>query len=432
MQQSDLANLPPDVQAQIASLLRQRGVSGQLMSSAMTPTPNEVISGRVIPTGGGQILAKLLSAYFGNRGMEKADEGIAGIRQKDLEQYTAKASGLTSNPTREALASALASGDPRYAALASSIQKRNDEKLKTWAGTVDKIDATTAANAIRDDGIPMGSAPTPKQPVIDMVDDGAGGKTPMVKNYGTGGLVSGTIPAQTRVTQTLSPAGKAEGAAAVATGGKIPEVVSGAAKTAAEALESVRASDRITELLNTEEVISGFAAEPRIGFAAFGKLMGWNDGEAAGRSQEMMSALANQTLASVKRLPGAITEKERPFLELASAGKIDFNPESLQRLADLAKLQGVHELKYARKQWSAGVAEPGAEANARLYPFPEIGAFTMDPNRFETVGGPDSDVWQRKALPAKAGAPKDRRAALEARKAELEAAIEAARKAGKP
>ena len=156
MQQSDLANLPPDVQAQIASLLRQRGVSGQLMSSAMAPTPNEVISGRVIPTGGGQILAKLLSAYFGNRGIEKADEGIAGIRQKDAEAYSVEAENLTGNQSREAVSRALASKDPRIAALAASLQKRNDERLKGYTDITKSVDAPAAAEDFRNETLTPG------------------------------------------------------------------------------------------------------------------------------------------------------------------------------------------------------------------------------------------------------------------------------------
>jgi hypothetical protein len=202
MQQSDLANLPPDVQAQIAQLLRQRGAAGQMVSNSMAPVQNEVISGRVIPMGGGQILAKALSAYFGNRGLEKADEGIAGIRQKDLERYSGEASALTGDQSREAIVRALASKDPRIAALAASLQKRNDERLDKWAGHAGKVDAPMAANSFRDGVMPdVGGF---KEPQITPVEF-AGRTVPAVTNFREGGRPDMTVPAlnSTNITTQL-------------------------------------------------------------------------------------------------------------------------------------------------------------------------------------------------------------------------------------
>ncbi len=134
MSPQELSQLPPDIQQQIASLLRQRNTSANLAQMGMAPTPNEVINGRVIPQGGGQILAKVLSSYFGNKGMEKADEGIAGIKQKDAADYSSKAAALAANPSEAAIAQALASNDPRYAALAASLKKEKARPMVVGPG----------------------------------------------------------------------------------------------------------------------------------------------------------------------------------------------------------------------------------------------------------------------------------------------------------
>jgi hypothetical protein len=322
MQQSDLANLPPDVQAQIASLLRQRGVSGQLMSSALAPTQNEVISGRVIPTGGGQILAKVLSAYFGNRGLEKADEGIAGIRQQDLERYSAEAGALTGNQSRAAIVQALASKDPRIAALAAGLQKRNDERAGKYADLKKGVDATGAANDF------LNETPTPtgafQQPEFKQLPGAPANAPPTLVNYGEGGRPNASQPASTNISQTNNLPGAEAGMALDTLKSDLKERKE-RAQIAKEALSSNRTA---LEAINAGAATGGlgsWAQTARKIAQGFGIEFDENT-----PTTTLTMALGNAVLAKARALAPVTGEDVKRLQEIL--GSLDTDPSALEKM----------------------------------------------------------------------------------------------------
>ena len=97
---------------------------------------------------------------------------------------------------------------------------------------------------------------------------------------------------------------------------------------------ALKNSQNLLKLLDSGDMFTGAGAEIKLNVARVASALGMKDYDPKiTNTQAVVSQLANATLDTVKRLPGAITEKERPFLEQAAAGQITWTPETLQRLA---------------------------------------------------------------------------------------------------
>ena len=101
-----------------------------------------------------------------------------------------------------------------------------------------------------------------------------------------------------------------------------------------------RAKQMLKELEGNSELITGFAAEPRLALAKFGNLVFGTDANDIEGTETLSANLAKDTLQSFKLLgltgKQMDTPDERNFLERAANGNIRFNRESLIRLAKLS------------------------------------------------------------------------------------------------
>lgn len=169
--------------------------------------------------------------------------------------------------------------------------------------------------------------------------------------------------------------------------GKIDEKLEKHTTTVSQAREAIANSTRIYDLASDPDVIAGFAAGAELGFKSLAKKLGWeDDGNQVAKGQALLSAIARKTLDAVPELKGAISEKEKPFLEQAAAGAISYTPEALRHLANLSQVAAHNKAMDALRAYQSISQVPGAESFVRTNPMPPF-SWKMDPKRFE--GMPD-------------------------------------------
>ena len=166
---------------------------------------------------------------------------------------------------------------------------------------------------------------------------------------------------------------------------KVFETARDAILTAQDGLAQAR---RTMQLASDPSVAAGAGAGPQGFIQAVAAKMGWDPTNAAASSQSLMSSLAAQTLKASEALKGAISDKEKPFLEEAKAGRIAFTPQTLQYLAGLAMQANHNVLLNGVQQYNSAASVEGAGDVAKQYPMPALGGWEMPENMFEeTVNG---------------------------------------------
>jgi len=112
-------------------------------------------------------------------------------------------------------------------------------------------------------------------------------------------------------------------------------------KDAAEAAPQLAdTSNRISQILKSGQVFTGTGANIKLQLAKALKVAGGTDNEAIANTETLIASLASQTLANIKSSNlgsgQGFTDKDRDFLQAATAGTITFDNKTLQRLADLS------------------------------------------------------------------------------------------------
>jgi hypothetical protein len=366
------------------------------------------------------ILGKLpLSAVLMNAGAQgltqmdlaSADRSIADRKQRMQQDYLKGVQSFSDSPDKEqAIAAALSNPNPLIRQMAEAQAKVMREQKEKEAERKQKAaieaaklrgdfgDLPGAEQTLRDTTInPNAPLPAPKQPVFSENATSDGKKIPTMTNFNSKGVPTATMGgggAETKVEITNDM--RQEGEASKAFGKVSPEVLKEVRGSAQKAIQGLESSERILNVLKDPAVMTGSFAEPRLFAAKVGELLGFRGPEGIGQTQSLMSELANQTLAQVRRLPGAITEKERPFLEMAAAGKLDYTPEAMRRLAEIAQVASHNELMDLREQYNNTIQLPGVGQNAGMFPFPKGWRFQTNPETMEPQG-PNSDRWRMKA-----------------------------------
>ena len=370
------------------------------------------------------ILGTLLNAggqFLARNDLQKADQRIGeitqGQRQKAQDEYSAASNEMMNAPDKNAaIAKFIASGNPMVRALAQAelkamrereakAQEQGNARANALMPVLGQHGMVPQAGEIARTGqVPQGLTPPPAvAPRVEWVDNPnkPGEKIPHQIDTTRTGQMSGTLGELGNKTNITLPGAKQTSAAEEAFGKKVPEVLENASKSAQSAIGKLQSAERILDLAKNPDVISGALAEPRLGLAKLGELLGFKSDVAISQTQSLLSELAAQTLANVGRLPGAITEKERPFLAQAAAGSLDYTPEAIAHLARLAQVDSHNQLMHLVKQYDNAAATPGVGANAGMYPFPKGWKFQPDANMEET--GLNTNLWrvkERNAAPA--------------------------------
>ena len=110
-------------------------------------------------------------------------------------------------------------------------------------------------------------------------------------------------------------------------------------------------ANRVSELLHSDTVFTGTAAEFKLQFVKAAKALGLTNSDSAAATEALVQELAGNTLDSIKSsglgTGQGFTDKDLKFLEGAKSGRIVFEKETIQRLSDLSYKAATK----SRSQW---------------------------------------------------------------------------------
>ena len=379
---SDNANmaLPPEYQAQLVEAQRRQAMAQALLQRSMGFQGAQSQGPVAAKTSPLTWMANSLSGYLAQQAGDKASKDVLGVQQRYAGDEVKELERLQGLPEDQRLLQGQRSTFPRAQALAKALQDQRAKRLEMFGQATKEVDPGAAANAAISGQLPGSyQAPAPKPITEAKMSDG----TPYLVSAGAKGTTTPHFPPKgtnVNIDQT------AETAATKAIYGKLPERMEAVTGAAKKAIETAQSAERISALVKDPATITGFGAGPLAGLAGLGAKLGLNGPDAAAKTQALMSELANQTLANVSRLPGAITEKERPFLEMAAAGQISFTAEAIARLADIAKVSAHNTLMGSMREYNSIVSDPAAASAARMWPFPKGWNFQVDPAKYQETG----------------------------------------------
>jgi hypothetical protein len=377
---------PSEYQAQIdaaerrkklALILQQRGLAEPTRIQQTGRMASKESPWGFLPS----VISSIGSAYLGSKAEGESQAAKASL--ETAQQDDIKAYQNIKDPT-EQLNYGQSSRFGKTRELAKAMQDTREKRLAGFGSALGTSDPTAVGQAFAQGAVPSTyQAPPNVPPVFGKTPEGL----PTVVNTGVGGRQTGGFGSLPSKTDINLPGGKQESAAAKAVGEIVPKRLEEVTANARNAIQAMESADRISSLVKDPNVITGFGASTVSGLASLGAKLGFQGSDAAAKTQALLAEQANQTLAQVKKLPGAITEKERPFLELASAGKIDFTPEAITRLADIAKMHGHNTLLESQEAYNGTLQTPGAQETGvgGMYPFPKGWNFSADEKKYAPV-----------------------------------------------
>lgn len=184
MDQNDIPQMPPEYQAQLQQIMRQRQMAQMLMQQNMAPQNTEVISGHAVRQSPMSQIARALAGLTNAYGVSKSDENAAnvarGMSQAQAEEGKRLFGVFQQNPA-QGVAEAASSKFPQYQKLAQEWQKSLDARLKgageamATGGDIKGAVGTFGSGQIPTDY----QGKTYPEPVVSQVD-GPNGKIPMV------------------------------------------------------------------------------------------------------------------------------------------------------------------------------------------------------------------------------------------------------------
>lgn len=125
-------------------------------------------------------------------------------------------------------------------------------------------------------------------------------------------------------------------------GGLVAEADAAKLAAAEKAPEAAAIADRVIDLIETGNVITGMGANARLQLAKALNLAGSNDSERIRNTEVLVSSLADTTLGAIKSSGlgsgQGFTNTDREFLEKAKAGQLSYDAKSLMQLARLSRL----------------------------------------------------------------------------------------------
>lgn len=175
------------------------------------------------------------------------------------------------------------------------------------------------------------------------------------------------------------------------------------------AQDQVQSASNLLQMLDDPQVRTGFGASATNGLAAIGAKLGFNEGDSVAKTQAVAQELAKNTLAAGQQMKGAFSDKDVVFLNQVAAGKVDFTPEMLQRMASLAYAAAHNTLMNTTEQWQGASKIKGIEGAEGVYPYPKLSynaaitdrpGFRMDGNgRLQYLGVPATPAAGAKTAP---------------------------------
>jgi hypothetical protein len=132
-------------------------------------------------------------------------------------------------------------------------------------------------------------------------------------------------------------------------------------------------------------LITGFGADFRLSAAKALNLVGADNAKTISNTEVLRSSLATQTLNAIKEsnlgTGQGFTNQDREFLQDSKSGRIEFDRNSLERLADLA----YRAAQESAKRWNARRAKMPAEARDAMGLDEDV---VVKPMRRQDMGAP--------------------------------------------
>lgn len=295
------------------------------------------------------------------------------VQQANLEAYLGQREGPAA---KEALLRAMLSRDPRLQELA----KMDAAAAQQRAGFKDQVIDKALVRVPNSGGPVQKLYEAPREQWKDETIQGPTGPILVARNTLTNEPKA--IDRTPKVSVSNNMGNEGATAAEKELGKKVPEVLQKAQESFIQSQQALEGSQRLMELAKSPDLVTGFGAGVVTGLNALGAKLGFTGPDAAAQTQAAMAEMANNTLNQVKRLTGAITEKERPFLEMAASGKLDWEPETLRHLAGIAQAAAHNDIIQSYKQYQGAAGVPGASQGAAMYPLPPL-EHSLDPSMFE-------------------------------------------------
>jgi hypothetical protein len=366
-----------DLQSQQQDLERRKAIVDALAGRTLNPTTGDLIKGLF----GNSVDSRYADAKAGlARDQATHQQRIQGQLGNELNSYMASMQGSPSKPAapfmggeegvgpptpavapnpREAIVRAMTSQLPEMQAMGKasmsafgkpeefSFHQAGDSLFKEnkRTGEVSLAGSAPKANWVDEDRVINGQTVPGQRDTMtkQWLPRAPGGTTVNIDNKGTSEVQKETIP-----------------------------VLKGARDTILSSQQGLDAAKRVMTLIDDPQVLSGFGASKVAGLAALGASMGFNGPESAAKTQALGTEMAKNTLAQTKNLPGAISDKEKPFLEEVSAGRIDFSPQVIKHIAALALQANHNAVMNATDQYNTAKTVTGMEEAAKLHPLPPI------------------------------------------------------------
>lgn len=150
------------------------------------------------------------------------------------------------------------------------------------------------------------------------------------------------------------------------------KAMSGAREQVVAAQSQLESAQRVLELVDDPQVQTGFGAGAVSGFAALGAKLGLNGQEGVAKTQALMTDLARNTLNAGQQMKGSFSDKDIQFLSDVTAGKVDYNAQTIKHMASLAYAAGHNGMLSAMQQYSGAKEIPGLTGADKVYPLPEV------------------------------------------------------------
>lgn len=152
--------------------------------------------------------------------------------------------------------------------------------------------------------------------------------------------------------------------------------------------KNLATAERIYQLSQDPQLISGPGATPLGYLSAIGAKLGLNGPEAAAKTQAMLTDLAGNALARGQEMKGSFSDADIKFLQDVTAGRIEASPEVMREVAALAYTTAHNAILENQKQYS-GTAEASDQLRraAGMYPMPAIKHKNLDPKLFTDEEG---------------------------------------------
>jgi len=320
--------IPPEYQSEIAKINRQRSMAQALLQNSFSPRETEVVSGRAVPQGGLQAIAKLLTGGISNYNLGALDDEASGLQGK-IGQYRAnQLRGVLANPE-----SGLVNPDPQAQALAAAIIGRRDKRMEGFAGAIKERDPQAAARVFQAGELPTADYQVPAIPPPTFGVDEGGNRyslTPNVKGdsdfaYAPKGVnVSNNIPeARGMAYQAIQPEIKER-----QVGAQVAKDSIAANTTALEALNAGAQSGSAGEFFQAVRKVGA-----AIGFDLEGKV----------QTEQLAMAMGNHILANAKRL-APVTENDTALIKQI-VGSLNTEPQNLTRIFEIMNAASIKNLQ---------------------------------------------------------------------------------------